>query len=70
MSKFREDLEVLINRNSKERGSDTPDFILADYLADCLDAFDKAITRRKEWYGKLAHHNDEVSVKLINKKSK
>ena len=52
MSKFREDLEVLINQNSKENGSDTPDFILADYLADCLDAFDKAVTRRTEWYGK------------------
>ena len=52
MSKFREDLEVLINKNSKEKGSDTPDFILADYLADCLDAFDKAVTRRDEWYGK------------------
>jgi len=46
MSKFREDLEVLINQNSKENGSDTPDFILADYLADCLDAFNKAVTRR------------------------
>lgn len=52
MSKFREDLEVLINQNSKENGSDTPDFILADYLADCLDAFDKAVTRRAEWYSK------------------
>ena len=52
MSKFREDLEVLINKNSKEKGSDTPDFILADYLADCLDTFDKAVTRRDEWYGK------------------
>ena len=52
MSQFREDLEVLINQNSKENGSDTPDFILADYLADCLDTFDKAVTRRDEWYGK------------------
>ena len=52
MSKFREDLEVLINQNSKENGSNTPDFILADYLADCLDDYDNAVTRRTEWYQK------------------
>ena len=47
---FRAELETLINRHSKENGSDTPDFILADYMADCLDAYDKAVTRRTEWY--------------------
>ena len=47
---FRAELEALINRHSKEGGSDTPDFILADYMADCLDAYDKAVTRRTEWY--------------------
>jgi hypothetical protein len=46
---FRSELENLINRHSKENGSNTPDFILADYLGDCLDAFDKAVTRRKKW---------------------
>lgn len=47
---FRTELEHIINRNSKENGSDTPDFILAEYLADCLVAFDKAVTKRTEWY--------------------
>jgi hypothetical protein len=61
MSKFREDLEVLINQNSKENGSNTPDFILADYLADCLDAYDKAVTRRTEWYQK---GKDEITDKI------
>ena len=60
MSKFREDLEVLINQNSKERGSNTPDFILADYLADCLDSFDKAVTRRSKWYGENKEHNQDL----------
>lgn len=61
MSKFREDLEVLINQNSKENGSNTPDFILADYLADCLDAYDKAVTRRTEWYQKS---KNEITDKI------
>ena len=47
---FRAELETLINSHSKENGSDTPDFILADYMADCLDAYDRAVTRRMEWY--------------------
>lgn len=46
---FRKDLEHLINCNSLEEGSNTPDFILADYLADCLEAFDRAVQRREEW---------------------
>lgn len=49
-SNFREELEHLINKNSMENGSDTPDFILAEYLNDCLKAFDKAVARRTEWY--------------------
>jgi len=51
MEKFRKELESLINKNSKENGSDTPDFILAEYLTDCLAAFDKATRKRIVWYG-------------------
>ena len=51
MSKFRKELESIINRNSMENGSDTPDLILADYLTDCLEAFDKATKARDKWYG-------------------
>ena len=31
-----------INRVSRENKSNTPDFILAEYLTDCLSAFEKA----------------------------
>ena len=51
MTEFRKELETLINKKSKENGSDTPDFILAEYLTDCLTAFDKAVNARKKWYG-------------------
>ena len=47
---FRDDLENLINKYSKENGSNTPDFILADYMAECLGAFDRAVERRTKWY--------------------
>jgi hypothetical protein len=48
---FRQELEGLINKCSLENGSDTPDFILAQYLVDCLRAYDTATQRRAEWYG-------------------
>lgn len=49
---FRVEIEKLINRESVENGSDTPDFILAEYLCDCLEAFDRAVTAREKWYGR------------------
>jgi hypothetical protein len=51
-SQFRTELETLINCQSMENGSDTPDFILADYLTDCLESFDKALQAREKWYGR------------------
>ena len=48
MADFRKDLELLLSQYSKEAGSDTPDFILAEYLERCLDAFDVAIRARNE----------------------
>ncbi len=52
---FRQELEILINKANVENGSNTPDFLLAEYLMDCLRAFDKATRSRDMWYGiKLA----------------
>lgn len=52
MKTFRQDLEELINKYGMENGSNTPDFMLADYLMACLRAFDKVMKRRDQWYGK------------------
>lgn len=51
-SKFRKDVENIINKYSLENNSDTPDFILAEYLSDCLKTFDKTINRREIYYGR------------------
>jgi hypothetical protein len=48
---FQEELERLINRHSAEGSSNTPDFILAKYLSDCLQAFSRAVIHRERWYG-------------------
>ena len=51
-TQFRAELENLINCQSMENGSDTPDFILADYLVASLDIFDAAMQAREKWYGR------------------
>lgn len=47
---FEKQLENLINRYSRENGSNTPDFILAKYLEDCLLTFNVAVNTRDKWY--------------------
>ena len=47
---FRRELEMLINRFSKEAESDTPDYILANYLEQCLRLWNDTIYQRKTWY--------------------
>ena len=47
---FLSDLESLINSYSLENGSDTPDFILAEFLGNVLAAFDNALLKRQKWY--------------------
>lgn len=52
MNPFEKELEQLINRYSQENGSDTPDFILAQYLLKCLENFNSTVRARKDWYKK------------------
>lgn len=47
---FRSELTSLINKYSLENTSNTPDYILADFLMSCLEAFDDATYARSEWY--------------------
>ena len=47
---FEQELSALINAHSLESGSDTPDFILAQYMSDCLETFNQAMINRSAWY--------------------
>ena len=49
---LRVEIQQALNRNSAENGSDTPDYVLACYLVDCLNAYDKAVAERERWYGR------------------
>jgi len=54
MSKFIDELGCLINKHSMENSSNTPDFILAQFINNCLDAFNAAVQQRETWYGRDA----------------
>jgi hypothetical protein len=49
---FAKALEGLLNEHSQENASNTPDFILAEFLEACLAAWNRATLRREEWYGR------------------
>lgn len=50
-SEFEVKLMHLINECSMESGSNTPDFILAQYLYNCLLTWNIITKKRDDWYG-------------------
>ena len=52
MVAFEDELLTLLNRFSQENESNTPDYILRDYLLDCLHAYNRALQIREKWYGR------------------
>jgi hypothetical protein len=49
---FEADLASCINRWSVENGSNTPDFILAQFVIGVLRAFGVTVEKREEWHGR------------------
>ena len=60
MAKFKDELNRLINRHSRENGSNTPDFILAEYMNTCLKAFNKSVNKREAWYGRAKKESGDL----------
>lgn len=54
MSELEQEIRSAINRCSAENASNTPDFVLAQYLLNCLAAFDAAVQQREMFYGRDA----------------
>lgn len=61
--RFEKELESLINRYSKESGSNTPDFILAEYLNGCLENFDKTMKGRENYYKNASKPEQDITLK-------
>lgn len=65
MDTFERRLEQLINEFSMENGSNTPDFILAKYLKDCLDSYNQAVKLREKWYGRAKEVENSTEIEFI-----
>jgi len=52
---FHKELTQLINKYSKENSSNTPDFLLANFMHGSLKIYEETVRHRDNWYGvKLA----------------
>jgi hypothetical protein len=56
------DFEKVINRNSRENESNTPDFLLAEYLMGCLEAYERIHAANEKWYGKTLEIGSEQFI--------
>ncbi len=50
-TKLEKKLSDILNSESREDDSNTPDYILAEFMMNCLDAFELANNKREVWYG-------------------
>lgn len=64
-TEFRTELQGLINRHSMENGSNTPDFLLAEFLVCQLRVWDQYVTRREEWFGRAERNESTTLIERI-----
>ena len=62
-SNFRGELAMLINKYSKENESNTPDYVLSEYLESCLAAFDRAVRAREDHTPPRSSDAEAVNVR-------
>ncbi len=53
-STLEQQLSELLNEYCEENKSDTPDFVLAMFLKQSLEAFHNAVRLREDYYGRQA----------------
>ena len=68
MDSFEKELSALINKHSIENESNTPDWLLAQYLISCLAAFTVATQQRETWYGRDARRIVKPLFREIKRK--
>ena len=66
MDKLESKIKDLINEFNREADSDTPDFILAEFLINCLRSLELVINKRDGWYN-LPHDMNSISRCVCDK---
>lgn len=58
MTIFEKDLAALINKHGLDRDTDTSDFILAQFLNNCLSAWNVSTNARDVWRGRVSDYTE------------
>lgn len=61
---FEAELASLVNKYNMESGSNTPDFVIASYLVECLKTFNQSVVWRERWYSVKLEPAQDVSVEF------
>lgn len=48
---FTKELTALINRYGLDTECDTPDYIIAEHLESCFEAYKETVKSRDTWFG-------------------
>ena len=65
MDEFQQELKTLVNRHSLENASNTPDFLLAEFLVNCLRAFNLASEQKEKWFAKEVIEDDMSASEAV-----
>lgn len=57
LDSFKKELAFLVNKYSLENQTDTPDYVIADYLVRCLRNWNTTYQEREKWYYNLDNSN-------------
>jgi len=49
---LKREISSVLNKYSQENRSNTPDFILAEYMLGCLTVYENTISMRNNWFTK------------------
>ena len=66
LEEFKAGLTRLLNKHNQEFESGTPDFILAEYLCECLAGWNRAAKMRESWYRPPAPTAPAVTMTMID----
>lgn len=62
-SVLRQDLITLINTHNLENKSNTPDWLIADYLLKCLKVFNITVDHREQFYNNKSSKSSRFVIK-------
>lgn len=57
---FKSELQKILNIFSMENGSNTPDFILAEFIQRSLEGFNETVKAREKWYGREEENLEDL----------